>query len=133
VRSLLVRHSQIGASLALRSYAQFYEDLLPFRSGFVLAHFDQITVDFGAAVVRLNAKFGTQFVPFVSSDHNRKLVFERIDAAHRGAYGGVRVSHVPRPHEQRDSLKRAIDLQSAGPQLDRARTAYQRITMEPDQ
>lgn len=132
VRSLLVRHPHIGASLALRSYVQFYEDLLPIRAGFVLAQFDQIVSDFGAAVVRLNAKFGTSFVPFLSTEENRRRVIDRIDAAHRGAYGTVRVSHLPRPHEQRDTLKRAIDLRDAGQYLDRARAIFQRISSTRD-
>lgn len=128
VRSLLVRHPHIGAALALRSYAQFYEDLLPYRSGFVLGHFDQVVADFGAAIVELNAKFGTCFVPFVTNEENRKRVIDRIDAAHRGAYGAVRISHLPRPHEQRDSLKHAVDLRHAQRHLDRARAVFHRIS-----
>ena len=59
--SLTSRWPYVTVRQALRSYAGFYECLVPYRAGFVLSPFERTTQNPGEAVCLLNQTFGTDF------------------------------------------------------------------------
>ena len=85
VASQLVYAPMATPEACLREYTSFYSCLLSRRHAFVIARFDEVTADFGGVIERVNAKFGTAFVPFDTSPANRRTVFALVRAA-----GGAR-------------------------------------------
>jgi hypothetical protein len=79
VLSSLVREPRVTPRQWLKTYAAFYERILPFRDGFVVATFDQVTSDFGAVTRCVNERFGTRFREFEHTEPNVRLVFQLID------------------------------------------------------
>jgi hypothetical protein len=67
VLSCVLREPYVSLRQALSAYARFYERLGPWRSGYVLGEFHEVTSNLGMLVERVNARFGTAFTPFTSS------------------------------------------------------------------
>jgi len=78
ILSQLIREPHVALLDALVAYARFYSCLLPYRDRFVVGDFTEVTADFGAVVRRLNARFGTAFVPFNPTQAHVREVFELI-------------------------------------------------------
>ena len=78
VLSQVVREPGVDLLDALWAYSRFHESLEPWRDGFVVADFDEVTADFGAVVTRMNGRFGTSFAAFDGSEEQlawcRRLV-----------------------------------------------------------
>ncbi|MFA5938160.1 MAG: hypothetical protein WC809_02295 [Sinimarinibacterium sp.] len=127
VPSLVIRHPHIGLRMALLSYAQFHEDIHPYRHGFVLAHFENVTRDFGAVINAANRKFGTSFASFDHSQGNVERIFSQMDEANAKFYGAFKTTHVPRPVAERSEKKQAIDLSEEPEMLRRAQHAYEAL------
>jgi hypothetical protein len=70
VLSCVVREPYVSLHQALTAYARFYERLAPWRSGYVLGEFEEVTANFGAVIERVNVQFGTTFAPFAPSPDN---------------------------------------------------------------
>jgi hypothetical protein len=64
---------------ALRAYVRFYRPLLPRRQSFVVGTYPEVRTDFGAVMERVNARFGTSFVPFEHTEGNVRACLERAD------------------------------------------------------
>jgi hypothetical protein len=77
--SLMVRHPEISASQALRSYISFYDTIAKYRQTYVLGTFEEVVEDYGKLIERVNDKFDTQFSCFNHSEDNVRRVFSRID------------------------------------------------------
>lgn len=113
VRSLLVRHPDISPTAALRSYAAFYAPLQGQTDNVVLAEFAQVIEDFGAILVRVNARFGTAFQPFLHSTESIAEVFAQLEQINRRAGQGETNPHtIPRPAPEREAP--AMDVSFAG-------------------
>ncbi len=82
VLSQLVREPHVALPDALLAYSRFYARIYPFRAGFVVADFDEVTGDFGSVIRRFNARFGTSYREFVNSDENVRECLALIK--HRG-------------------------------------------------
>lgn len=78
ILSQLVREPDVALQDALVAYARFYSCLLPYRSSYVVADFDEVTRDFGAVTRRLNERFGTSFAEFVHTEANMRECFDLI-------------------------------------------------------
>lgn len=78
ILSQLVREPHVDLRAALDAYARFYRRLLPYKSRLVVGEFKTVTSDFGAVVQAVNARFGTDFVPFVPTGENRDAVNELV-------------------------------------------------------
>jgi len=107
VLSLLVREPSLSARQALADYTRFYEKIRPYRFGFVLATFEEVTSDFNSVIHRINHKFRTSFVSFI---HNREniaevmKIAEEMDKADQGKPVVTEVT-VARPSSVWDRLK----------------------------
>jgi hypothetical protein len=87
VLSFVIRYPEIGLRQALLSYLRYHRALLPLRDRFEVASFREATTDLGAVIRRLNARYGTRFVPFEHNEENVRAVFRRIDAGDRKSFG----------------------------------------------
>lgn len=107
ILSLLVREPQITSHQALVSYIRFYTQIKPYRSGFVLAGFEEVVSDFGSVIESVNRKFGTTFKPFVSTQENIAKVMKIVEEMDKSDQGKVTVTEttVARPSEVRERLK----------------------------
>lgn len=72
VLSQLVREPDVALRDALVAYCRFYACLLPYQDAFVVGEFEDVTGDFGSVIRRINARFGTEFAPFVDTEANRR-------------------------------------------------------------
>jgi hypothetical protein len=70
ILSQVAREPDVSVRGALWAYKRFYTCLLPYRSRFVVADFEEVTTDFGAVVRRLNARFGTAYAEFEPTAEN---------------------------------------------------------------
>jgi hypothetical protein len=95
---------------ALRGWIRFYRALLPYRRGFVVGLFSEVTSDFGAVIRRVNGKFGTAFYPFHHNEANVQACFEAMDAYWRARVGSgpTLERFVGRPSTLRDEMKEAL-------------------------
>jgi hypothetical protein len=126
VRSMLVRHGFIPLRDALRDYRRFYEDLYSQREHFIVAPFDKVTRDFGAIIDSVNRRFSTQFNRFPDDDENaRKEVFNAIDRRNRSQDEGL-LTHLYRPHENKDRLKEAVVIDDDDPDYRQALEIYRK-------
>jgi len=103
VLSLVIRHPYISLQQGFRNYIRFYQDIQPYRNGFVIAKFDDIISDFGQVIIKLNEKFGTSFTRFAHNEQNVERCFRLIEEMNR-AYTGqgiVLETAVGRPSLQR--------------------------------
>jgi hypothetical protein len=79
ILSASIREPRVTPRQWLKTYAAFYERIVPFRTAFVIATFDQVTSDFGAVTRSVNERFGTGFREFEHTEQNVQLVFQLID------------------------------------------------------
>jgi hypothetical protein len=68
ILSQVVREPDVTLPDALTAYARFYACLLPYRASFVVGDFEEVTIDFGSVVRRVNARFGTSFAEFAHTE-----------------------------------------------------------------
>lgn len=121
VLSLVVRLPYLSIRQGLRSYARFYEPLLPFRANTVVGTFEEATGDVGGLIRRVNRRFGTDFAEFAHTEESVAEVMALIDRGDRREFGtGLEFERaVGRPSEVRDRMK------------DRLRGAYQAASLAP--
>jgi hypothetical protein len=70
-------------------YVRFHEPLLPYRSAFVISNFEQVTIDFGAVIRRINERFSTSFGEFEASEANVRRAHQVIDREYRRREGSA--------------------------------------------
>jgi hypothetical protein len=133
VLSFVIREPVLTLRAALRGYGRFYAPLVRHRGGFVVATFDEVTIDFGRTIERINAAFGTEFRRFEHTPENVRACLERIEAtARRNNPPQVLERIVARPSEVRDRLKAALRSRYREPRLAglraRAEDLYERMT-----
>jgi hypothetical protein len=108
VLSYVIRWSSLTIGQALRGYVRFYGPLVPYRDRFVVGRFDEVTADLGAVIRRVNARFGTDFVPYEPTEDNERAVRAELDAwdanTHRREGGAADLGR-GRPTEQKEALK----------------------------
>jgi hypothetical protein len=110
VVSHVIRNPGLGVRPAMRGYLRFYEPLVPLRGAFVTATFDEVVGDFGAAIERLNARFGTTFGLFEHTAANVARIEGEIERDYRSREGsGARLEAViPRPSASREAIKAEV-------------------------
>ncbi|KPK93445.1 MAG: hypothetical protein AMJ88_07845 [Anaerolineae bacterium SM23_ 63] len=92
---------------SLRDYIRYYRKIMPFREGFVIARFEEVTEDFGEVIQRVNSHFGTNFHKFKHTDENVQKCFELIEILFDNVIKGDREIEivVGRPSPSREALK----------------------------
>jgi hypothetical protein len=69
--SLLVRHPELRASIALRWYIAFYKPLITSLSNILVVPFEVVIADFGRVIDAVNTKYATEYESF---DHSEEAV-----------------------------------------------------------
>jgi hypothetical protein len=135
VLSYVTRWPALTVGQALRGYARFYDPLVPYREGFVVGRFDEVTSDLGAVIRRVNERFATAFVPYEPTEENDRAVREELDrwdANTNRAEGGPAELGRGRPTPEKDARKAALRASYASARFGRARAraerAFRRIT-----
>jgi hypothetical protein len=123
VLSYVVRWPELTIGQALRGYARFYRPLLPYRDGFVVGRFDQVTSDLGRVIRRVNERYGTSFMPFERTEGTLRAVHEEMDRWDANTYrrGGPVELGRGRPTEEKESRKAELLERYAAPSLSRPR------------
>ena len=129
VLSYVVRWPGLTIGQALRGYARFYRPLLPYRHGFVLGRFDEVTSDLGRVIRRVNERFGTSFVPFEPTEANLRAVREEMDRWDANTYrrGGQVELGRGRPTEEKESRKAEVLELYRAPSVSRLREGAERL------
>lgn len=101
----------IGAEPPLIAWIRFHERILPYRDQLVVTPFEEMTSDLGAAIQRVNRRFGTHFGIFESDPASEAVVFARIEARNAqrftaGSQEGAR--SLARPTPEREARKRRL-------------------------
>jgi hypothetical protein len=106
VLSLVLRQRWMRLRDALLGFIRFYEPLIPYRDGFVLATFEEVVSDFGPVIDRINDRFGTTFHRFEHTPENIRGCLERIEQRARRNWSAAELERVvARPSETRHRLK----------------------------
>ena len=123
VLSYVVRWPELTIGQALRGYVRFYRPLLPYRDGFVVGRFGDVTSDLGRVIRRVNDRFGTNFVPFEPTDESQRAVREEMDRWDGNTYrrGGPVELGRGRPTEEKESRKTELLDRYRSPSLSRLR------------
>lgn len=157
VVSTMMWWPHVRARDALAAYARFYARVLPLREACVFADFREVTTDFRTVVERINARYGTDFVPFAHTEanveHCYRLIEERSARAPWGpmiaAYMSGTISaaelervrrsdqappertapemRVARPSAVREAAREALLEQYRAPRLERLRRRGERV------
>jgi hypothetical protein len=121
VLSLAVWYPYITIENWLKDYVRFYHRILPYREGFVIAEFGDVSNDFGAIIKRLNSRFGTSFREFEHTPDNVARCFEIIERHSLEKTGEVAERKIARPSEERESMKNQFRKAFHSPDLARLR------------
>jgi len=127
--SLLQFNPTQGAEEALKMYSIFHRTLRTHVDDIIVADFAEVTSDFGSVIKRVNARYGTSFVPYVKTPEAEEAVFAAVDSvsiAHDGHRFGAAVS---RPSADRKSASDVLkDLDDAAKnELAEAESAYREL------
>ncbi|WP_152918055.1 hypothetical protein [Ardenticatena maritima] len=105
--SRLIRRPDMDIVWALRGYISFYQTITQYRTGFIVAPFEEVVSNFGQVIVQTNERFGTRFVPFEHTEENIQRAFalvEDMDMKDRKK-GKVTETTEGRPSWMREELK----------------------------
>jgi hypothetical protein len=129
----------VTAGAALSAWIRFHRSILPVRDRFEVASFAEVTGDFGAAVARVNARFGTSFGVFAHTPEHEEAVFAAIERRNAELRAGRKESErdliLARPTAERSALKDRLREQLDAPGLEARRAEaeglYRRFVGEP--
>lgn len=129
VLSYVARWPELTLGQGLRGYTRFYRPLLPYRDGFVVGRFEEVTYDLGRVVHRVNERFGTNFVPFEPTEANLRAVREEMDRWDANTYrrGGQVELGRGRPTEEKESRKAELLERYQAPSLSRLRDGAEQL------
>ncbi|MGZ4108824.1 MAG: hypothetical protein ACXVQU_02250 [Actinomycetota bacterium] len=108
VLSFVIRWPTLTIGQALRGYVRFYDPLVAYRDRFVVGRFDEVTNDLGAAIRRVNERFGTDFVAYEPTPENERAVRAELDvwdANTNRQEGGDAELGRGRPTEEKEARK----------------------------
>ena len=129
VASNLVYSPHARPEQVLAEWIHYHRRVLPLHDGLVLATFDEVVTDLGAVTARVNARFGTDLLPFVPSEPNRAEVFAAIEAHHLHVHDSDERT-VPRPSAVRrpelDQIAAELGQPAHAEAVARARALYDR-------
>jgi hypothetical protein len=118
--SHMARH-EIPARAALQAWIRFHERILPYREGFVVTSFAEMTRDFAAVVARTNERFGTSYVVWESSPEYDQRIYDSINKRNLERFGpgesDAKAQALARPTAAREALKERMRAEVESPRL----------------
>jgi hypothetical protein len=106
--SLAIWTPAITLAQSLKDYIRFYRRVYPFREGFIVARFEEITTDFGMVVRRFNERFGTMFDEFEHTSENVCRCFDIMEDHARIKTGRIGETRIGRPSPEREAMKQRL-------------------------
>jgi hypothetical protein len=130
ILSLLIRAPYLSVRQALRQYIRFYSKIYPYRKGYILAAFEDVTNNFRQVTEKINQRFATNFRLFEHTPENLEKCFQIIEQIEMNETGRNRVSEstISRPSQEREiqkvELRKRLHEKRVQPLLERANTIY---------
>ncbi len=108
ILSYIIREETLNISEAINRYNEFYGPLEKLRNRFVVADFEQVINEFPSIIDRVNRKYQSNFSSYQKTVYSEQCIKKIIDEMEKRDAGdnNLRWTHVARPTEQRNSLKR---------------------------
>jgi hypothetical protein len=126
-------HSGWDLRRSLESYIDYYESVAPYRAGFCLADFQEVTARFSAVIERINRMFGTDFATKRQTQDYTEACLARTEAV-KGWADTSTAEHVvrrsSRPHPAREPLKQELQQKLSCPAYSQLLDRGMRIYME---
>jgi hypothetical protein len=124
-----------GTTLAqhLKWYVRYYESVNSLCAHFCIASFDELTLDFGQVIQKLNRRFKMDLTPFDHSQENVQKVFDWIEAMDRGIYSSsVTQYSIPLPEKRavKNAMLKELEKQEYRRLLDKADHLYETICVK---
>lgn len=116
---------------SLREYVAYYNAILPYRSDYVVASFDEVTTEFGHAIARVNERFNTKFALFQHNTASVRTVTDGIQSRDRAAFGDdVAKSSLPSPQKEALSLsyRKMLEIDQLQPLIADAEQLYRTLS-----
>lgn len=118
----------MSITIAVRSYASYYEKACDYAAHCVVAEFDEVVETPGHVIDAVNQRFGSNFAPGVLDEALGETLFEKLRRHH------ISQDQQPGLVATPDSAKRARKTEVLGvlerhPDLARARSAFERFRM----
>jgi len=114
----------------LDDYARLYERVRPFVDGIVVVDFQTAVADVGGLVRSVNAKFGSDFVPFDDAARAAE-VLEHLQSMAAAKHGSRAAARGAGPSDERDQaklrLREALQAADLAPRLARCERAYRAL------
>ena len=113
VVSLTIRHPYISLQQGLRIYIRYYKGILPYRQGYTMAKFEDVTLDYGQIIRRVNRQFSTDFALFQHNPENEGKAFRLVEEMHFDYTGSSTVNErtIARPSIERHELNATLQSQ----------------------
>lgn len=109
VISFLIREPCISLKKALQYWIFMYQRLWQYRSDFVIADFEEITIDFSQVIKRINLQFHTKFALFDHNDENVEKCFSSMENYSKNRnYNTINETLIPRPSLKRQDFKKKL-------------------------
>lgn len=115
VASLCVAAPYLSARAGMREWIRFYRAVESVRDKVLLATFDEVTVDFGAVMARVNERFGTDFAAFEHNAATVEAVQRQLDEYGVRKRGYLREESIARPSSARTAANEAVRAALADP------------------
>ncbi len=120
--SRMTRFNSDTPSQALTSYARYYRHALEWKDRVVVADFSEATARVGDVIRRVNARYGTEFVPFPHEDPTAVAELHALLSSANGAVPtGTRSA-------EKDAARRALSSPDLAGQLAECRRLYETLT-----
>lgn len=128
-RSLLIRRPNLSPKRVLNDYIDFYQSIESYASQIVIGKFETVSEDFGSIVGEINRRFRVAF-QWPATEGDRERVLDAIDSANRLGHGGqVNPLFVPRPHHERELMKKDISFDDCEVEMNEASALYRRLSV----
>src|SRR5690606_28325884 len=124
IRSLKAVEPQLDPNRELKRWISYYERVEPLRERFVVSDFERTTADLGSVIDEVNARFGTRFRRFETTEESCARVFDRVRQDQEGQ--GTQ-KFAGEPGEGRQSRLHGPELRFDPRLLERADAIYARF------
>lgn len=114
ITSLLIAAPHVPFHRAIGEWIHHHEQIWPYRDGYVIATFADVTADMGVVIDRVNERFATDVPRFDATPAHTEEVFAMIEKNHQDLHGGTE-NVVPRPSEARKAERVWLEEQLAAP------------------
>lgn len=119
VRSLIMAAPHVRVDTAIAEWIHHHRTIWPYRDGFVVGTFEQITTDIPSVLRRVNSRFGVDLPIFEHTPENEAAVRQWMRDDHERFHPGDQLS-APWPVAERQAESLRLDAEFDAPKHDEA-------------